>query len=94
MKSYLETLANSTTHLMKRIPYTKSIRDAAGTIGLKKLTRITKNLKDLDYNLAHTHSIHKRDVGEQYEKRIIKEREWARIKADWAKMRALRGTWE
>lgn len=83
-KDYLTTMANSTTSKTNRIPFTKAVRDA-GEFGIRSLDRIVTNLKDIDYNLVHTHPIHKRDIIDDYYARKLRQQQNQRIREDWAR---------
>ena len=60
-KAYLKELANSTTTDYTNVPYTKAVRDGAN-YGIRKIDRIVKKLRNLDLNLPHVDSRHKREA--------------------------------
>ena len=73
LESYLYTLTNTTTSEFKRIPFTKAARDT-GEFGLRRLARIMQKLENVDHNLPHVESRHKRE-----EKKRIKRGDQACI---------------
>jgi len=72
LENYLKNLANTTTSEIRRIPFTKAARDT-GVWGLRRLSKIMKQIVNLDQILPHNDTVQDRLNKDNAHKRLKRD---------------------